>query len=809
MKTSIFAVFIIAFFAIVAIFPKNSFAQTLIVKDSSNFEAIEGVAIFNADKKKSVVTNDFGKADLSGFEDAEILTFQHASYSPVSISKAILAKKNYQIFLQVKMNIMNEVYISANRWEEDAKTIPNQISKITASQIALTNPQTAADLIGLSGTVFIQKSQLGGGSPMFRGFNANAVLITVDGVRMNNCIFRSGNVQSIIQLDGGSIESAEVLFGPGAVMYGSDALGGVMDLRTKSAKYAIEKPFSVNGSAFSRYSSANSEKTNHIDVNLAGKNWASLTSFTYSDFGNMQAGRNRPSNVGENVGKRDSLVVRIDGKDKIVANSNRDLMNPSSYNQINLSQKFNFRINDKLEVQYGFHFSNSSNIDRYDRLIELRNNRLRYAEWYYGPQKWMMNSLKINFLANNKFFDFAKFTFARQDVEESRYTRTRANDWLGGRVDNVVAYSANIDFEKTKGKHQFYYGLDLLYNTETSAASQTNITTNEVKPLDTRYPSGGSTWRNSAAYFNYKVNMTEKVTLNAGLRYTNVGVNSKFTDKTFYPFPFDEANVTTGAINGSFSVIYRPQDDFKISLMASTGFRSPNVDDIGKIFEISPKTVVVPNTNLKPEYTYNAEFGISKTFFDKIQLSGNAFYTIYNSAITTQLGTFNGKDSIMYNGSMARVVTQGNADKGYIWGYSAEAKIFFSPKVFFTSSINYTFGQDKDTKLAFQGVVPMFGQSAFQVRMKKFDFWLSAKYMAASVKFTEMSPESSGRAFMHGTADKVPAWVTLNFKAMYKITPNFSFNFGVDNILDRYYLPHASGIPELGRNFIIAGRFKF
>ncbi|MFM7855116.1 MAG: TonB-dependent receptor plug domain-containing protein, partial [Flammeovirgaceae bacterium] len=97
-----------------------------------------------------------------------------------------------------KTSYLNEVVISANRWEQNLREVSSRITKVGAQQIQFQNPQTAADLLGLSNQVFIQKSQLGGGSPMIRGFATNRVLLVVDGVRMNNAIYRGGHLQDIL-----------------------------------------------------------------------------------------------------------------------------------------------------------------------------------------------------------------------------------------------------------------------------------------------------------------------------------------------------------------------------------------------------------------------------------------------------------------------------------------------------------------------------------------------------------------------------------------------------------------------------------
>ena len=148
---------------------------------------------------------------------------------------------------------LTEVVVSVNKWEQKLNEVPNKITKINKTEIIRNNPQTAADLLGQTGTVFIQKSQLGGGSPMIRGFATNRILLVIDGVRMNNAIYRSGNLQNIISIDALGTQTAEVIFGPGSLIYGSDAIGGVMDFHSLNAGFSKDKKMLVSGSALARY----------------------------------------------------------------------------------------------------------------------------------------------------------------------------------------------------------------------------------------------------------------------------------------------------------------------------------------------------------------------------------------------------------------------------------------------------------------------------------------------------------------------------------------------------------------------------
>ena len=163
------------------------------------------------------------------------------------------------------VTVLKEVVLTPNRWKQTANEVPQKVTVINSSAVALQNPQTAADLLTISGKVFMQKSQQGGGSPMIRGFATNRLLYSIDGVRMNTAIFRGGNIQNVISLDGFVIDKTEIVFGPGSVMYGSDAIGGVMSFQTLTPRFSLEDKTRVSGSAVSRISSANEEKTAHFE----------------------------------------------------------------------------------------------------------------------------------------------------------------------------------------------------------------------------------------------------------------------------------------------------------------------------------------------------------------------------------------------------------------------------------------------------------------------------------------------------------------------------------------------------------------
>src|SRR5687768_5300813 len=240
-----------------------------------------------------------------------------------------------------------EVVVSANKFSERKRNVSQKIDIITARTIATTNAQNTGDLLINSGNVFVQKSQQGGSSPVIRGFEASRVLLVIDGIRMNNAIYPAGHLQNVITVDQNMLERVEVLYGPASTLYGSDALGGVVHLRTKQPLLSVTGKTAVQGTGFFRYSSANNEKTAHVDVNLGGKKWAWLQAYNFSSFDDMKMGRHYPKDY-PNFGRRTQYISNINGVDTILNNSDDRVQKFSGYQQWDVTQKILFQPNANI-----------------------------------------------------------------------------------------------------------------------------------------------------------------------------------------------------------------------------------------------------------------------------------------------------------------------------------------------------------------------------------------------------------------------------------------------------------------------------
>ena len=787
--------------------PLAVLAQTVTVLDAEDGKPVIDVAVYNEARTQFGYTNHAGKVSLSGFSHDQPVFFQHFSYERVSYTPEQLRENGWTVRLKTKTFEVEEFIVSANRWEQKSEEVPNLITTITAPIVRIQNPQTTADLVALNGDVFVQKSQLGGGSPMLRGFATNRVLINIDGVRMNNAIYREGNIQNIISLDPSVIERTEIIFGPGATMYGSDALGGVMDFHTRRAIFSTGDSLFCKAEAMARYSSAAGEQTYHLDANIGGRRVAFFTSASWSDFGDLMMGsRKHPEYL------RNEYQERTATGDTVIVNKEPRKQIASGYSQLNTTNKLRFKAGKHLDVNIAHHYSHISDVPRYDRLIQIRNGTLRYGDWYYGPQVWMMTSAAVRYNNPSVLFDEANLTVARQDYRESRHDRKIDDAYLNEQTEKVGIWSANIDFDKLAGKNRslLYYGAEYVRNNIHSTADTRNIFTGEEEPAGSRYPNGKNIYDSYSVYCGYKFNLSPKLTLNTGARYNYVSLDSDIADNSFYNFPFTTIRAANGALTGAAGVAYRPDGITELAVNLSTGFRAPNLDDLGKVFESAPGVLVVPNPDLEPEYLYNIDLNVSRELGGLFLADASFFFSYLDDAMVRREFSFNGMTTIEYLGEESTVYAMVNAGYAVVYGTQLKAEIKPVSSVRIKSALTLTRGFDNDDE-PLRHVAPMFGSThlIYEKSFIKTDVY--ALYNG-SIPFERLAPSERDKAYMYASdADGnpwSPGWFTLNCKASFNIMNRVDLTAGVENILDLRYRPYSSGIAAPGRNFIFSARVR-
>jgi hemoglobin/transferrin/lactoferrin receptor protein len=562
-----------------------------------------------------------------------------------------------------------------------------------------------------------------------------------------------------------------------------------------------------------RYSSAANEYAQNFSMNLGGKKLAAVFGGSTKDLGDLKQGSNRDDKYGD-WGKSLYYAERINGVDSMMVNSDPLDQKNSGYSQYDLFCKVQWKPSEKYNLLLNTQYSNSSNIPRYDRLTEMSGGKLKYAEWYYGPQTRALVSLKSQWLSPAKFFDNASIVVAYQYISEDRISRSFGKSKKKHQEETVKVFSLSADFmKKIFSSSELRYGIEGTYNEVGSKAYNENIKTGVItKDAATRYPDGGDHMKSFAAYASNNWEVNQNLIFTQGVRFNYVGLEAKYTQEMMelIKFPFD-AKMTQDntALNGSLGLVYSMKNGWRFAANLSSGFRAPNIDDLSKLNDSNStnQLIVVPNPDLKPENIYSAELTVNKSFNEKILIEATGFYSILRDAFVVSPFLYNNQDSIIFNEVNCAVHAMQNVDEATIFGFETSLTARLLKQVTLFTTLTYTKGTIKEGDVPLDHIPPMFGMTSIRLDYGKFTADLYSRYNGWK-HIEDYSPGGEDNE-AYATEDGMPSWYTLNLKAGYQFNRYVSLQAGVENILDAHYRYFASGISAPGRSIFVTLRAGF
>ncbi|MAO71524.1 MAG: hypothetical protein CMD02_03320 [Flavobacteriales bacterium] len=748
-----------------------SFSQTFKVIDE-NGKKIGGVLFYS--NNKNMTSNKSGRVDLSKFQNVEWIDVYHISYKRERIKKENIT--NNLIVLQSNNIELEEVSIHSSLNVEENKT---QVIKMNQLEIQGSLSKNPAEILEKSGGLIIQKSQNGGGSPNIRGFEANRILLVVDGVKLNNTIYRSGHLQNILSVDPYVLESVSVLHGPSSVFYGSGALGGAIILNTIN----IEK-LEENKSSFTQQfeSSSSSITTNFHSKYRINKN-SFLSSISFKKYGNLHMGKNRLHGY-ENWGVEEYATDR-----------NEQLY--GEYYQYDAIQKMYFPINSKSSISLNSQFSTTSNINRFDKLNDVSNGNPKYKFWYYGPQERILQSILYNRDDKSLFYDNIKLKISYQAVKESRNTQKFTEEFLRNRSEIINIYESKLDFDKQIDKLLLRFGISNRYeNLRSTSFKENNL--GDVEFSTTRYPDNGGSDNNFASYIHTELKLHKRLKWFNAVRYDYNEINMNFSENN----PFNIEGILKNNnenYSASTNFFINANENNFISFSLFNSFRNPNIDDLGKVFSKTDGIVTVPNLNLKSEKILSSEF-IWKFINDKTSFDLVLFYSDLKDAIEKRPFKFNGQDSIIYDGEMMRCIANTNINSAKMKGINFRFKINIIKSLLFSGNASYVSSITSDS-IPMAHIPPFSsrGEIIHNINKKsKIKIYSNFNGWKYASNFDQNGIDNLDEATIDGT----PSWWTLNLIYSKKIN-NLKISFACENILDAHYKTFASGISASGRNFIL------
>ena len=803
--------------------PLDNEPVVLLVLDAEDTSPVIGVSFWSKKAAISEITNTKGQVRIDRFNSQEQIEIQALGYRKRVLSYQDLRALNDTLYMVPETFQLENVVVSATRWRQNYTSVSQAISVIEPEVIQRRQPQTMADALGLSGKVFIQKSQQGGGSPMIRGFANNRLLYSVDGIRMNTAIFRSGNIQNVINLDPFSMQRTEILFGPSSVIYGSDAIGGVMSFETLTPEFALDslrKVFNpiVSGKAVVRGTTANNECAGHLDLQLGWNKWAWLGSISRWQYDHLRQGSNGPDYYVKNYyvksypayDWKSTAEPLINGRvpDEIVQQSDPLLQIPSGYDQWNTMQKVRWQPTDGMDIRYTFQFSETSNYGRYDRHLRMRDGLPRYARWDYGPQGWKMHllSLKLSGGAHKPVYDQLIIKGARQDFWESRMSRNFGEVFTEQQEELVHANSIHIDAIKWLSERILLsYGLEWVQNKVNSKGFVQRLNEEESELSISRYPD--ATWNSSAIFLHSDIQLNTKTKLQAGLRYNTYHIDAQFGNPERLDIVlFDEANLRDRALVGSLGFISRPNNDWVLKLNLGTAFRSPNVDDMGKIFDSEPGAVTVPNPNLKAEYAWNIDAGVVHRILSGLKIELNAYWTHLKDAMVRRDYELNGQTTMLYQGIDSRIQAIQNAAYARVYGMQLSLDAQLGSRWILTTRMNLQKGEEELDNGAIspsRHAAPYFGESSLSYEHNSWSGTLIHRFQGTKLH-SQMAITERGKTELYAlNAENLtyaPSWGVWNLVGKYEIADRGNILLKVENLTDQRYRPYSSGISAPGRS---------
>lgn len=640
---------------------------------------------------------------------------------------------------------LNEVVLTAQRQPQKKILVPFSLNTLGRKDIDEFQFRSTPEAMMAMNGVFVQKTNHGGGSPFLRGVTGNQVLLLTDGIRLNNSIFRYGPNQYLNTIDVYTIQRIEVAKGTGSVQYGTDAIGGVINLISHQPVFSTDKKL-INGRAIAKYMTGDMEKTVRGEAGYSGKKVAFLGGISKRNFGDIIGG--------DTTGKQ----------------------SPSGYDEWSFDVKASFLLLENMQLTLAHQFVQQKHVPVYHK-VQLENFSLNEMD----PQQRLLSYAKLNWKGKSALIKETDITFSFQQGIEGRNSLKNGSTVLRKEKDKITTAGFTVDFLSVFNKKwTANSGIEIYTDRVGSIRTDIDLPTNTKLAKRGLYP-------NNSEYGNYSLYSLHhwqlgKWIVDGGLRFNTF--NIKITDSSL-----GRIRITPSALVTNGALLYKIAEKKSVYISFSSGYRAPNIDDLGTLGIVDFR-YELPTYHLEPEKSQHTELGYK---FQSKKISGtfSAYYMHLSNLITR----------VKLAGEIINgypVYQKENTESAYIKGFEAENSIVLNKHIYLTSGLSYTYGQSLSRKEPLRRIPPFNGRIAGTYRKQKWS--LSSEFMFAS-KQTRLAQgdKEDNRIGINGTA----GWEVFNFYGGYQL-PAVQFSMGLQNLFNKDYRTHGSGINGVGRSVWVA-----
>jgi hemoglobin/transferrin/lactoferrin receptor protein len=642
-----------------------------------------------------------------------------------------------------------QMVITATRSERQPFNTPQAVSIISEEEIERLNQFATPDLFRYAQGVYIQHSNLGGGSPFIRGLTGKQVLLLIDGVRLNDSFYRFGPHQYLNTIDPNIIERIEVVRGPSSVLYGSDALGGTINIITKK-RTDFSQPFDADGLLAGHYETAADAWA--LRGQLEG-NWNGL-----------------------------GAIAGASGKDYDDLNGGGDLGEqvPSAYEELNADLKLNYRFGAGHELILAQQFTRQFDVPKTNEVVlgdklqfnyEPQERILTYLD-YHGTEVGIFDALRLN------------LSYSEQQEGEQIIARTTPSTETQELTD-VGTFGAFFQADYFVGTHHhFTYGFEFYRDEHDTEKTQINLITGTSTLITPGVPDD-IYYQSWSLYAQDEVQLWKDAEAIAGIRYSNFESEGEVGAT--------QLSFSTDAVVGNLNLRFGITPHLNLVGGLAWGFRAPNIEDFfGRVDFFNE----IPNTKLEPEKVFNKEIGL-KYLSASLLAEAHYFHADYEGFIE--------RVTVGLQPNGQPIQQRRNLRDAAIQGVEASLEYRWSERWLLATNLMWTEGSDEDTGEPLGRIPPI--NSSARLRYAPWqNLWLEAAALWADSQ-TRLAPGDiiDPRIGPEGT----PGYVVFDLRTGYLPAQNHELLLSLENILDKKYKTHGSGIFNPGINFGVTYRIRF
>lgn len=652
--------------------------------------------------------------------------------------------------------VLDVMQVTASRDSRSVYDVGTAVTVIDRDELAERPAETVVDYLRGETGVFVQQTTPGQGIPIIRGLKGSEVLYLIDGMRLNNAFFRNAPNQYLALVDAFAIERIEVVRGPSSTLYGSDAMGGVVQMFTPEPHFDSESVES-RGRVLARSSSAHTSIATRLEAEAGRSGQALRIGATYQDLGDRRTGD------GEVVEPSGYKARAIDAKAVADLTPDQDLMLSVQY----LEQPKTPRVD---ELVPGFGQSEPAS----DAFFFEPNDRLFWHGRYRNRTAWALS-------------DQAEFHVAWQVINDDRRTRDTGSTETNREQNKSELFGATAQLTRYFEGATLVYGAELYRDRVSSERTRFDAATGETRRVRSRFPDG-STQDSLAIYANLDLDWSGPWSGYIGARYSQFDVDLPATDDS------PAVDLNNDDITWNLGVSRRLGEHLTAVANLGRGFRAPNIFDLGTLGPRPGNRFNIANTRLDPEVVTTLDVGLKargSRFVGEIF----AFYSDYQdkiSSVATGETTEDGRT----------IVQSQNLSSVELWGIEAGGELFIDDGLTLYGNANYTWGEEEDDLGATQ---PADRIPPLNAQLGAIAYLGDAWTLDTFVRFAAEQDRLSLRDIDDPRIDPdgTPGWATANLRVTWQARPELTARLALQNILDHSYREHGSGIDAPGFDAVL------